>query len=102
MADIEKNNNVPEEELEENLVTLIDEETGEELSFIVIDEATLDGKLYWALVPADVEEPEEYIILSVTQQGEDVIFETVDNEEEADKVEDFFNDRFFGEVDYDE
>ena len=101
MADLEKNNNIPEEELEENLVTLVDEETGEELSFIVIDEATLDGELYWALVPADVEEPDEYIILSVTEDGDDLVLASVDDDDEFDKVEDYFNDLFFSEVDYD-
>ncbi len=102
MADLDNNKNVAEEEEELNVVVLVDEDTGEELTFAVIDEAELDGKLYYALVPADEEEPEEYLIFSVTKNGEDVMFETVDDEDEADKVEDFFNDRFFGEIDYDQ
>ena len=43
-----------EEELDEDLVfTLTDEETGEEKDFVVLATAPIDGKQYYALVPAD-------------------------------------------------
>lgn len=100
MADMDKN--VNEEELEESPVfTLTDEETGEEKDFELLASATIDDKLYYALVPADDEEAEEYIILSVTEDGDDLILTSVDDDDEFDKVEEYFNDLFFSEVDYD-
>lgn len=100
MKDNEKNVNIEETE-ESPIITLTDEETGEEKDFEVLASATIDEKLYYALVPADDEEAEEYIILSVTEDGDDLVLASVDDDDEFDKVEDYFNDLFFGEVDYD-
>ena len=102
MADIEKNLPAEENELDEVPVfTLTDEETGEEKDFELLARAELDGKLYFALVPAD-EESEEYVILSVEEDGDDLVLETIESDEEFEKVEDYFNDLFFNEIDYDE
>ena len=99
MTDFEKNNN---EELEESPVfTLTDEETGEECDFELLARATIDDNLYFALVPAGDEEAEEYVILRVTEDGDDMILESVDDDDEFEKVEEYFNDLFFNEVDYD-
>ena len=101
MADIEKN--IPEEEIEENPVfTLTDEETGEEKDFDLLARAEIDDNLYFALAPADDEECEEYVILKVREDGDDIILESVDDDDEFDKVEEYFNDLFFNEIDYDQ
>ena len=101
MADIEKN--IPEEEIEENPVfTLTDEETGEEKDFDLLARAEIDDNLYFALAPADDEEFEEYVILKVREDGDDIILESVDDDDEFDKVEEYFNDLFFNEIDYDQ
>ena len=90
------------EELEEVPVfTLTDEETGEEQDFELLASATIDDKLYYALVPAGDDEAEEYIILNVVEDGDDLVLSSVDDDDEFEKVEDYFNDLFFGEVDYD-
>ncbi len=94
-------NNIPEEELESSIITLTDEETGEEFEFLLIAEATIEDKLYYALMPKDDEESEEYVILRVSGEGDDQILETVDNDDEFEKVEDYFNDLLFNEIDYD-
>ena len=100
MADIEKN--FPEEELEESpIFTLTDEETGEEKDFELLARATIDEKLYFALIPADEEECEEYVILSVSEDGDDILLSSIDDDDEFEKVEEYFNDLFFSEVDYD-
>ena len=83
-------------------VTLTDEETGEEKDFELLARAELDGKLYFALVPADDEDAEEYVILSVEEDGDDLVLSSIEDDDEFDKVEDYFNDLFFSEVDYDE
>lgn len=100
MADFEKNTEL-EEELDENIITLTDEETGEEQDFEIYARATIDEKIYFALVPVD-DDGEEYVILSATVDGDDLIFETIEDDDEFEKVEDYFNDLLFSEVDYDE
>ncbi len=102
MADFEKNNveEIVDEEMENNIVTLTDEETGEEQDFELYASAVIDDKLYYALVPVD-EESDEYIILSASEDGEDIVFETIDDDEEFDKVAEYFDDLLFSDVDYD-
>ena len=99
MSDINENVNV--EELEEPfIITLTDEETGEDKEFELLAQATIDEKVYYALVPAN-EESDEYAILRVTEDGDDLILESIDDDDEFTKAEDYFNDLFFNEVDYD-
>lgn len=102
MADNEKKIDEIEEEFGETPVfTLTDEETGEEKDFELLARATIDDKLYFALVPADEEECEEYVILSVSEDGDDILLSSIDDDDEFEKVEEYFNDLFFSEVDYD-
>ena len=99
MADMEKE--FETEELESNIVTLTDEDTGEEQDFEIWARATVDEQLYYALVPVE-DEGDEYVILKATEQDDEVFFETIDDDEEFYKVEEYFNDLLFSEVDYDE
>ena len=100
MADFDKNPEL-EEELEENIITLTDEETGEEQDFEIYAQATIDDQLYFALVPVN-DDGNEYVILKATVDGDDLLFETIDDDDEFEKAEDYFNDLLFSEVDYDE
>ena len=102
MADFEMNNNEEIEDLGDIIYTLTDEDTGEEIDFQLIARATLDDVLYFALIPADDEDADEYVILRVSEDGEDVHLESIDDDDEFEKVEEYFNDLLFGEVDYDE
>ena len=103
MADEKNLNETENEELEESPVyTLTDEETGEERDFELLAEGKIDDKLYFALAPADDPESEEYVILRVTEDGEDLVLESIEDDDEFEKAEDYFNDLFFSEVDYDE
>ncbi len=98
----ENDNILTEEELEEALIyTLTDEETGEEKNFTLLAEAELDGNRYFALEPSD-EESDEYVILKVLEDGDSPLLASIDDDEEFEKLEDYFNDLFFSEVDYDE
>ena len=101
MADLEMNNNEEIEELGDIIYTLTDEDTGEEIDFQLIARATLDDVLYFALIPAEDEDADEYVILRVSEDGEDVILESIDDDDEFEKVEEYFNDLLFNEVDYD-
>jgi hypothetical protein len=98
------NNNVEDKNLEEleeaPVISLTDEETGEEMEFTLLARAEMDGKLYFALEP-NVEESEEYVILRVTEDGDDLLFESIEDDDEFDKMADYFDDLLFNEVDYD-
>ena len=103
MSDFEKNVNGEEiEELEDIIYTLTDEETGEEIDFQLIARATLDDTLYFALVPANDLECEEYYILSVREDGEDVILESIEDDDEWEDVAAYFDNEIFLEIDHDE
>ena len=101
MADKDINFNEEADELGDIVYTLTDEETGEEVDFQLIARATIEDVLYFALVPADDEECEEYVILRVTEDGDDLILESIEDDDEFERAEDYFNDLLFSEVDYD-
>ena len=91
MADI-KNTEEKEEALD--ILTLTDGETGEEKDFELLEKAEIDGKIYFALLPVE-EDAQEYVILRAEADGDDMTLETVDDDEEFDKVADYFDDLFF-------
>ncbi len=98
---MENEKNINEEEIEVPVYTLTDDETGEEQDFELLAEATIDELRYFALAPLD-EEAEEYVILRVSSyEDDDIVLESIDDDDEFDKVEDYFNDLLFSEVDYD-
>ncbi len=86
---------------EDLIVTLTDLESGEEVEFEIYAKETIDDQVYYAMLRADKSE-EEYVILKASEDGDDLLFETVDDDEEFEKVEAYFNDLLFGEVNYDE
>lgn len=99
MADMEKDLQQESEELVD-VFTLTDDETGEEQDFELLAEATIEGCRYYALAPID-EEAEEYVILKVTEEGDEPILESIDDDDEFERVEEYFNDLLFSDIDYD-
>ena len=95
----------PQNAEESNIITLTDED-GKEIDFEVIGDAEIDGVVYYAMTPAGAQENNEgiieYVLLKLVEDedGEEV-FVTVDDEDEFDKVADFFDDMFDSEEDYD-
>ena len=54
------------------------------------------------MTPVD-EDTDEYVILRVDEEdGDDITLVTVDDDDEFDRVADEFEDKLFGEIDYDE
>ncbi len=99
------NNIDNKEELEEfdeyPVLTLTDEETGDEKEFFLLASEKVDGQLYYALQPSD-DDSNEYVILKVFEDGEDIVFESIVDDDEFEKMEDIFNDMLFNaDVDYD-
>ena len=76
-------------ENEENqLIETIDED-GNVINFELYDIVEVDGKEYALLLPAeDNEESDEaeIVIMRLTKDGEDYIFETIESDEEFNKV----------------
>ena len=81
-------------------VTLCDLETGEEKEYEVVAEATLDGKRYFALIPPE-ERGFDCVVLSVREEEGSLVLETILDDDEYERVEDYFNDLLFGSTDYD-
>lgn len=97
-------NKLPEEEQIEKF-TLTDED-GNESEFELIGSGEVDGVMYYAMIPAEEAEDEnrdtfEYVILKseVDENGDESLF-TIDDDEEFDRVADFFDD-MFSTVDFD-
>ena len=87
----------------EDIYTLTDEE-GNEAQFELLGELELDGQKYIGLIPLEEgNENDEYVIFrcSVDGNGEDVL-ETIEDDDEFEKVADAFEDRFLSELDLDE
>ncbi len=86
---------------ESPILTLVDEK-GREEDYELLAEGTVDGALYYAVLPVREQDVSQMVYLRVqTNDAGDAEFETVDDDDEFDKVDDFFNDLFFDEVDYD-
>jgi uncharacterized protein YrzB (UPF0473 family) len=95
-----------EKDQEVSRFTLTDEE-GNELEFELIGSGEVDGVMYYAMIPAEDADDEgkdtfEYVILTseTDENGEESLF-TIDDDEEFDRVADFFDD-MFSTVDFDE
>ena len=91
--------NTPEEN-EEPEIFLLTDENGKESQFELIAETEMDGALYYAMIPIE-EGSEEYVILKVVtdENGEDML-ESVDDDDEFEKIADIFDDMFM-DTDYD-
>ena len=88
------------EEYGANIVSLTDEE-GVEREFDIIGSLEMDGNEYFALVAVEGDE-DEYIILKVVEENGEEVLITIDDDDEFERVEEYFNDLLFSEVDYDE
>ena len=88
--------------IENEIYTLTDEE-GKESEFQLIGKEDLDGETYIALIPLEDNDDGCYVILKLAkdENGEEV-FISIEDDEEFDKVADFFDDKLIPEIDYDE
>lgn len=91
--------------------TLTDDE-GNEFEVELLASFEFGGKQYRAITPKDAEDDApkkgedqllEYDILQVSTDDDGAeILTSIEDDEEFDRVADFFDDAFFSEVDYDE
>ena len=98
--ELKNNEEILEEEV--GIYTLTDLETGEEEEFELLDQVELDGNVYMAFAPLANEENEFVILKAVqTEDGETDLID-IEDDEEFDRVADYFEDNVFGNADYDE
>ena len=90
-----------DELFDEEIFTLTDEE-GNEKQFELIGSLESDGIIYYALVPVEENENNEYVILKgdTDDEGEDILV-TIDDDDEFNKIAEMFDEELFSEVDYD-
>lgn len=88
-----------------NIVTIIDEESGEELELEFVDALEHDGKLYRAFFPViaeddaedESESEDEYgliILRAETVNGEEMLV-TIESEDELNSIYDLFMEQIF-------
>lgn len=77
--------------MDEDIITLVDEETNEEIELRYIDNFDKDDKSYGVfLTLTESEEEAEIIILEMIEEGEEVLLQSLDESEE-DEVYDFYD-----------
>jgi uncharacterized protein YrzB (UPF0473 family) len=74
---------------EENIIEMTDED-GNVVRCELFDIVEFEGKQYALLLEADSEEEEpEVVLMRYTEDGDDVFFETIDDDKEFDKVQNY-------------
>ncbi len=83
-----------QEEIDEQLIETLDEE-GNIVNFELIDIIDMDGKEYGLLLPKeendDSGEEKEVVLMRLTKEGEEYIFEMIDDDDEFNKVVDYID-----------
>ncbi len=100
----DNNKNLNQEEVEIDVYTLVDEE-GVETEFEYLGSLELEDNTYVAFSPMDQEDSEEleYVIfkLSTDEEGNEV-YDSIDDDDEFDRVSDAFEDALWDECDLDQ
>ncbi len=69
---------------EDQIIETVDE-NGKVVKFELFDIVEVDEKEYALLLPAE-EESDEVILMKLTKDGDEYLFETIDDDEEFEKV----------------
>ena len=70
---------------EDQIIETVDE-NGNVVKFELFDIVEVDEKEYALLLPVEDEEGDEVVLMRLTKEGDEYLFETIDNDEEFDKV----------------
>ncbi len=76
------------ENFEENQLIETIDENGNVIKFELFDIVEVDAQEYALLLPTDAQEGEEdeIVLMRLSKDGEDYLFETIDDDEEFEKV----------------
>ncbi len=77
--------------MEEKQLIETTDENGNVINFELYDIVEVEGQEYALLIPADSEtkEEEEVVLMRLSQEGDDYIFESIDDDAEFDKVAEY-------------
>ena len=97
---------MPDNEFGPDLFTLEDED-GKEQTFELLDTFSEDDITYYAMIPqqsdpASLEEDDYFVILKKDDNDEDEYLNTIDDEEELDRIAGIFLERLAEDEDYGE
>jgi uncharacterized protein YrzB (UPF0473 family) len=99
-------NDLDTEDSEDVEIYTLTDEDGNETEFELLGRHDENGQSYVALVPVEEEDDDEeegsFIILKVVEQDGEEIFETIEDDDEFDRIADIFEDELMQDVYYDE
>ena len=70
---------------EDQIIETVDE-NGNVVKFELYDIVEFDEKEYALLLPTDEEDADEVVLMKITKDGEEYLFETIDDDDEFEKV----------------
>ena len=70
---------------EEQIIETVDE-NGKVVKFELFDIVEVDEQEYALLLPVEEEESDELVLMRLTKDGEEYLFETIEDDEEFEKV----------------
>ncbi len=70
---------------EDQIIETVDE-NGNVVKFELFDIVEVDEKEYALLLPVEEEESEEVVLMRLSKDGDDYLFETIDDDDEFEKV----------------
>lgn len=73
---------------EEQIIETVDE-NGNVVKFELYDIVEVDEKEYALLLPADEEDADEVVLMKITKDGEEYLFETIDDDDEFERVAEY-------------
>lgn len=73
---------------EDQIIETVDE-NGNVVKFELYDIVEVDEKEYALLLPADEEDADEVVLMKITKDGEEYLFETIDDDDEFEKVAEY-------------
>lgn len=73
---------------EDQIIETVDE-NGNVVKFELFDIVEVDEKEYALLLPADEEDADEVVLMRITKDGEEYLFETIDDDAEFEKVAEY-------------
>ena len=76
------------EEIQDRVIETLDED-GNVVKFELFDVVEVDEKEYALLLPVGAAEDDEVILMRITKDGKEYLFETIDDDDEFEKVADY-------------
>ncbi len=73
---------------EDQIIETIDE-NGNVIRFELFDIVEVDEQEYALLLPVDEEEDDEVVLMRLSKDGDEYLFETIDDDEEFDRVAEY-------------